>query len=104
MLELARPLCAVPMVTVPQVSQGLSVFRPKLKVQLESPLAAMAAAMTPGGPGRGQLVWAADAPMTASGQTPNAKKPVNKETIAIAQGGSHPMTMDELLRTVVTHD
>ena len=58
-------------------------------------LAAMAAAMTPGA---GAMTVAAVHPRpTVSGQTPNAKKPVTKSTIAIAQGGNRPMTMDEVV-------
>jgi hypothetical protein len=60
-------------------------------------LAAMAAAMTPGG----AMVVAGGPgyhpPPAVSGQTPNAEKPVTKSTLAVAQGGSRPMSMDELV-------
>ena len=48
---------------------------------MQGDLAAMAAAMTPGA---GAMVLAQNPGVTSSGQTPNAKKPVNKSTIAVA--------------------
>ena len=35
--------------------------------------------------------------MTASGKTPNAKKPVEKESIVVPSDGGHPMSMEELI-------
>ena len=58
--------------------------------------AALAAAMaTPGGAAPGVVAMIGDT--VHSGQTPNAKRPVNKDTIAVAGGGSRPMSMDDLI-------
>ena len=60
-------------------------------------LAALAAAMTPGGV-QGQGTQQAGQPV--SGQTPNAKKPVDKQSINVPDEPNMPMSMDELIAGV----
>ena len=76
---------------------AMAVQMQQLQNGNQGDFASMVAVMgaTPGGGAQGPVAMIGD--VVHSGQTPNAKFPVNKESIAVAGGGNWPMNMDDLV-------